>query len=250
MLAPDVSVVACVSVLACLALCARSALADPPGPENWEPIPELTDGFDGTELEQTKWHPKNPQWKGRQPGFFHADNVTVSDGNLHITMKWENLDGLPEGYHTYTCGAVKSKTRALYGYFEAKCKPMNSPGSGAFWFYDNTPEIWTEIDVFEIGARAPGHERTVHMNAHVFHTPTEKKHWARGGKFEAPENLADAFHVYALKWTPQELVYYFDGQVVRTMENTHWHQPLYLNFDSETMPEWFGLPEEKNVNIL
>ena len=27
------------------------------------------------------------------------------------------------------------------------------------------------------------------------------------------------------------------------MKNTHWHQPLTLNFDSETMPKWFGLPD-------
>jgi hypothetical protein len=24
---------------------------------------------------------------------------------------------------------------------------------------------------------------------------------------------------------------------------THWHQPLILSFDRETMPEWFGMPE-------
>ena len=31
------------------------------------------------------------------------------------------------------------------------------------------------------------------------------------------------------------------------MENTHWHQPLSLNLDSETMPEWFGLPDEASL---
>ena len=32
-----------------------------------------------------------------------------------------------------------------------------------------------------------------------------------------------------------------------TVENTHWHHPLYLIFDSETMPEWFGLPKPEDL---
>jgi hypothetical protein len=31
------------------------------------------------------------------------------------------------------------------------------------------------------------------------------------------------------------------------VENTHWHQPLTLNFDSETMPNWFGLPKDSDL---
>jgi beta-glucanase (GH16 family) len=231
-----------VLALALVALCC-AGWAQPPASGKWRPLPELTDEFDGDGLDDTKWHPRNPEWLGRQPGLFLPSNVTVGGGCLQITMRREDPPGAPEGYHTYTCGAVKSKTKVLYGYFEARCRAMNSRGSSAFWFYDSTPEIWTEIDVFEIGGKAPGHERTVHMNAHVFHTPTEKEHWCKGSDFAAPANLADAYHVYALEWTKAELVYSFDGQVVRRMENTHWHQPLTLNFDSETMPEWFGLPD-------
>jgi hypothetical protein len=26
-----------------------------------------------------------------------------------------------------------------------------------------------------------------------------------------------------------------------------WHSPLYLTFDSETMPEWFGMPDDKDL---
>jgi beta-glucanase (GH16 family) len=213
----------------------------------WTLIPELTDEFDGGKLDASKWHDHNPQWLGRRPGYFHPKNVSVSDGKLHLTMRHETLNGLPEGYHTFTSAAVKSKIAVLYGYFEIKCRPMNSHGSSAFWFYNNQPEIWTEIDVFEMGAGAPGHEHTVHMNAHVFHTPEEKRHWSRGGKWQAPYRLADEFHVYALEWNREVLRYLVDGLVVREMQNTHWHQPLHMNFDSETMPEWFGLPDPKDL---
>jgi len=210
----------------------------------WAPLPEMADEFEGAALDASKWHPTNPGWLGRQPGLFRAENVTVSDGSLHIAMKREDLPNLPKGYHTYTCGAVKSKTTVRYGYFEVKARAMKSRGSSAFWFYEGTPEIWTEIDVFEIGGSAPGHEKAVHMNAHVFHTLVNPdRHWSRGGDWQAPAPLADGFHVYGLEWSREKLVYYFDGAVVREMPNTHWHQPLTLNFDSETMPEWFGLPD-------
>ena len=38
-----------------------------------------------------------------------------------------------------------------------------------------------------------------------------------------------------------------DGVAVRTVENTHWHQPLYLIFDSETMPNWIGMPDDADL---
>ncbi len=40
---------------------------------------------------------------------------------------------------------------------------------------------------------------------------------------------------------------HIDGVLVRSVENTHWHQPLYLIFDSETMPEWFGMPNDNDL---
>ena len=210
----------------------------------WEPVPEFSDEFLGTQLDPAKWHPNNPGWKGRQPAFFAKHNVAVRDGMLHLTMRKEDLDGLPKGYHTFTSAAVQSKAKVRYGYFEIRCRPMDSNGSSAFWFYDGTPEIWTEIDVLEMGAGNPKHQHTVHMNTHVFHTLVNPdRHWSRGGKWQAPWRLADAFHLYALEWDPVELKYYVDGKVVLTLKNTHCHQPLTLNFDSETMPQWFGLPE-------
>ena len=210
----------------------------------WVPIPELCDEFGGKTLDAGKWHDHNPGWKGRQPGWFHTGNVAVRDGMLHLTMKHETLPNLPKGYHTYTSAAVKSRAKVRYGYFEIRCRAMNSKGSSAFWFYDGTPEIWTEIDVFEMGAGNPKHRHAVHMNVHVFHTLVNPdRHWADAKRWDAPWLPAEGFHVYGLDWGPDELRFLIDGKCLRTTKNTHWHQPLTLNFDSETMPKWFGLPE-------
>jgi beta-glucanase (GH16 family) len=224
-------------------------LSDQSNQGNWAKYELMSDEFDGTKLDPNKWHPVNPKWLGRQPAFFYSGNVSVSKGKLHLAMKKQEVPEMPKdkGYHTYTSAAVQSKTKVKYGYFEVKCKPMKSNGSSSFWFYESSRELWTEIDVFEIGGGAPGFERKYNMNVHVFRTPTENKHWSKHGVWAAPSNLADGYHVYALQWDKERITWYFDGVPVRWIENTHWHQALTLNFDSETMPKWFGLPKDKDL---
>jgi len=224
-------------------------LSDQANEGNWIKYELMSDEFKGTELDSNKWYPKNPGWLGRQPAYFYPGNVKVSDGKLHLTMRKQEVPEMPKdkGYHTYTSAAVQSKTKVKYGYFEVKCRPMKSHGSSSFWFYDNTPEWWIEIDVFEIGGGAPGFEKKYNMNVHVFRTPIEKKHWSMHGEWIAPLNLADDYHIYGLEWDKDKIKWYFDGVPVRRVENTHWHQPLTLNFDSETMPKWFGLPKDSDL---
>lgn len=224
-------------------------LSDQGNKGHWKEYEVMSDEFDDSELDGGKWFPTNPRWLGRQPAYFYHDNVKVSNGKLHLTMRKQEVPEMPrdKGYHTYTSAAVQSKTKVKYGYFEVKCKPMKSHGSSSFWFYDNTPDFWTEIDVFEIGGAAHGFEKKYNMNVHVFRTHAEKKHWSMHGEWIAPSNLADDYHVYGLEWDREKVKWYFDGVLVRWVENTHWHQPLTLNFDSETMPKWFGLPEDSDL---
>jgi len=224
-------------------------LSDQANERNWTKYELMSDEFEAAALDPSKWYPTNPRWLGRQPAYFYPGNVKVGDGRLDLPMRKQDIPEMPKdkGYHTYTSAAVQSKTKVKYGYFEVRCKPMKSHGSSSFWFYDNTPERWTEIDVFEIGGGAPGFEKKYNMNVHVFRTPTEQKHWSMHGEWVAPSNLADGYHVYGLEWDKEQIKWYFDGVLVRRIENTHWHQPLTLNFDSETMPKWFGLPKDSDL---
>lgn len=209
----------------------------------------MTDEFESAALDSEKWWPKNPGWLGRQPAYFWSENVIVFDGKLHLTMRRQEAPEMPKdkGYHTYTSAAVQSKGLVKYGYFEIKARPMKSHGSSSFWFYHSTPDLWTEIDVFEIGGRATGFERKVNMNVHVFKTPTEKEHWSRHGVWVASSDLADDYHVYGFEWDKDKIKWYFEGVLVRWVQNTHWRQALTLNFDSETMPKWFGLPNDSDL---
>lgn len=224
-------------------------LSDQENRSGWSLYAAFSDEFDGEKLDADKWWDHNPTWLGRPPAFFDPRNVTVSDGKLNLAMRKQEAPEAPKdkGYHTYTSAAVKSKKLVRYGYFEVKAKAMASAGSSSFWFYQDDAEWWTEIDVFEIGGKAPGFENKHHITQHVMRTPAEDRHWSIGAIYQAPVGLADDYHVYGLEWDENELKYYFDGALVRRGPNTQWRQPLRINFDSETMPDWFGLPKDEDL---
>ena len=220
---------------------------DSPLEGKWKLIPELTDEFEGSALDSKKWHDHNPGWLGRYPGLFSKNNVSVSGGKLHLTARVEDPKHPDKKFHTFTTAAVKSTALALYGYYEIKCRPMKSQASSAFWFYREEKDIWTEIDVFEICGAGGKWHNSYNMTVHVFRTPTEKKHWQKGTKWIPPFQMVDAYHIYALEWNKDVIKWWVDGKVVHEMKNTHWHQPLHMNFDSETFPEWFGLPDKDSL---
>lgn len=225
-------------------------LSDQQDSGHWVPYPPMSDEFEETSLDTNKWVYNLEWWKGRPPALFRAENVAVAQGRLELTMRKETLPAQVSdpAYHDYSSAAVHSRERTRYGYFEVKARPMNSAGSSAFWFQqDATPGWATEIDVFEFCGKSPRYEFNDHMTLHVFATPEEKKHWSVGEDWKAPWKFADAFHVYGLEWDPKDLRYYVDGVLVRQVQNTHWHQPLFLIFDSETMPGWFGMPNDSDL---
>jgi beta-glucanase (GH16 family) len=233
--------------LAGLTGCWSPGHVGPPVSGNWVVIPELTDEFRGNKLDASKWNDCDPGWKGRQPGLFSARNVGVSGGELRLTARVEDVPNAPPGYHTFTTAAVKSKATVLYGYFEIRCKPMRSRASSGFWFNQGDKEAWTEIDVFEVGPVGPKHGGNVYSSAHVFRAPGVEKTFSKPHAYPAPFDIAGGYHVYGLLWEKDRITWYVDGSVTRQLENTHWHRAMALNLNSETKPNWFGLPEKSEL---
>ncbi len=223
-------------------------LADQANRGGWTPLPAFSDEFNDGRFDTNTW--VSPyRWIGRAPALFRRSNVGETNGFLTLTMRLEDVSGLTKdtNYHTYTSAYVGTRRLVRYGYFEIRARPMDSAGSSSFWFTSGLKRWSTEIDVFELGGRAPGRERAYHMNAHVWREDGTNNHWSAGGRWEAPWRWADGFHVFGFEWTPRELVWHVDGVRVRSMPNTHWHVPMRLIFDSETMPDWFGLPRHEDL---
>jgi hypothetical protein len=218
-------------------------LSDQDNAGGWVRYEPMCDEFTGDTLDAAKWWDHNPRWRGRQPALFLPKNVRVADGDLCLTMAAEPGPVGADGYGGFSSAAVQGRSRIKYGYLEIRAKPMRSHGSSAFWLYYHDGTEHTEIDIFEMGAGAPRYERYYHMGLHVFHSPTVKQHWGIGDDWTSPWDLADDYHVYGLDWNEKTIEYFIDGVPVRRVDNTSWHQALTLNFDSETMPTWFGMPD-------
>ncbi|MEM6551135.1 MAG: family 16 glycosylhydrolase [Planctomycetota bacterium] len=233
-------------------------LSDQGNAGGWEPYAPMTDAFEGDRLDPTKWHDHNPRWYGRPPALFLPSNVEVKDGELHLTMRYDPtlprvIQYRDSVYENYSSASVVSRDPVLYGYFEIESRAMDSAGSSAWWFTSKLFDAQgrasrTEIDVFELGGGAEGHEDSFHMNAHIFETPEDGVNkWNRGGNWRSGFRFADDYHVFGLEWTPEQIVYYVNGVAVRRMPNTHWHTPQYMLFDSETMTNWLGWPDPKDL---
>jgi beta-glucanase (GH16 family) len=222
-------------------------LSDQQNAGGWTVDPRFTDEFEGTSLDLSKWYPTNPEWTGRPPSAFATNNVRVAGGELLLDLRKEKLTAeLEHRGFGWTSGAVQSRARVRYGYFEVRSKPMKSPAASTFWFYAKGFDKWTEIDVYEVWPGAPGKERLCSTNLHVFDLPDGKPDHAYLGLWTAPFSLADDYHVYGLEWSPQFLLFFVDGVLIRRKINTAWHQDLSLNLDVEIMANLTGMPGERD----
>lgn len=228
-------------------------LSDQQNKAGWVKFDPMWDEFDEPTLDTNKWTVGMYWWQGRQPAWFNPRNVEVRNGQLHLTMRREAVPAemQSKGYHDYSSAALHTKARSSYGYYEVKARPMNSGGSSSFWFQQEDlktfPGWATEVDVFELCGKSATHDRRYYMTLHVSATPDEKRHWQVGSYWESPRGFAEEFHVFGFDWDRTELRWYVDGVLVHTVQNTHWHHPLFLIFDSETMPEWFGMPNAADL---
>ncbi len=228
-------------------------LSDQQNKDGWVKFEPMWDDFDQAALDTNKWTVGMYWWQGRQPAWFNPRNVEVKNGQLHLTMRQEAIPAemTTKGYHDYTSAALHTKARSSYGYYEVKARPMNSGGSSSFWFQQEDPKEFpgwaTEVDVFELCGKSAEHDRRYYMTLHVSATPEEKRHWQVGSHWEAPRRFAEEFHVFGFDWGRTGLRWYVDGVLVHTVQNAHWHHPLFLIFDSETMPEWFGMPNDADL---
>ncbi len=229
-------------------------LSDQKNAKGWKLDKKHSDEFNGKELDSKKWvnkMPTTPGWKGRQPTYFHGSNITVEDGHAVFRTNKHGDFKLPEGY-THSSGFMNTHDTFLYGYFEARLKPNDSPWVTGFWMSNGTPTWWTEIDICE---NCPGVERNrqrLNSNIHVFRAPKEhgdvKKHFSISKTYHIPFELQKDFHTWGLEWDKDYIRFYIDGVLFREAENTHWHQPLRINVNNESN-KWFGaLPDDNRLD--
>jgi beta-glucanase (GH16 family) len=153
-------------------------------------------------------------------------NTRIENGKLILQAYREDHAG-----KSYTSGRIDTKDRFkfTYGKLEANIKvPKGSGTWPAFWLLSNdqihtnklrpTESDWEqprfymkdgEIDIMEHAGRWPN---TIETTAYSFLKTDEKS-------TELP-SATDQFHVYALEWLPDRLVFTIDGKAVHTISKT------------------------------
>ena len=132
-----------------------------------------------------------------------ADPVTVSPFILNFK---------------YTSGCITSELThwQTYGYFEMRARlPVGKGFFPAFWLLPKRIAWPPEIDIFESSGARPD---AVHLGVIL------ENHRGADRWIEDVVSIGDSFHVYALEWTREQLVWSLDGKPV-------WQQPNEIHED-------------------
>lgn len=179
-----------------------------------------------------------------------TDNVWLDgQGCLVIEARKEAKEG-----RAYTSARLKTqgKFEQRYGKFEARM--MLPKGQGiwpAFWMLgaDIDKVGWPrcgEIDILEYIGKEP---KTVYGTLHG------PDYGGSGIQNKTPsDTLSTAFHDYAVEWTPEKIVWTFDGKPFHTVEakdvgNKAWpfEKPQFLILNLAVGGDWPGNPDATTV---
>jgi beta-glucanase (GH16 family) len=214
----------------------------PPDPAKWNIVTEGK-GFGNNELETYTDRPAN---------------IQQQNGNLVITAQKENLtgpDGVPRNYTSARINTQNHFTQK-YGRFEARIQLPTGKGIWpAFWLLGDDLDTthWPdcgEIDILEtIGA-----PDTMYS---TIHGPGYSGSKGLSTKFALPagQQVDNAFHLYAVEWSPDDIKFFFDNHLIveRTPadlpSNTKWvyDHPFYLLLNLAVGGLWPGNPDDSTV---
>jgi beta-glucanase (GH16 family) len=185
-------------------------------------------------------------------------NIQQRDGNLVITAQKENLNG-PDGVpRNYTSARINTQNHFAqkYGRFEARIQLPTGKGIWpAFWLLgeDHETTHWPdcgEIDILEtIGAPGSMYS-TIHGPGYSGGKGPSTKYLLPAG-----QQVDNAFHLYAVEWSPKDLRFFFDNHLIveRTPAdlppNTKWvyDHPFYVLLNLAVGGNWPGNPDDTTV---
>lgn len=129
-------------------------------------------------------------------------------------------NGVAKTSGIFTCEADDKRGKPTFaqafGYFEVTCSVPKSDGIwAAFWLQTesigqigNKGLDGAEIDIFESNF----YRRPNNVGSAVHYDGYESKHRSLGAVHDVGTNTYEGYHTYGLKWTPDEYVFYFDGE--------------------------------------
>jgi len=169
------------------------------------------------------------------------ENAELADGTLKMNAKKEDRGG-----QHWTAASLWTKKKFLYGYYECRYRYAAATGTNnSFWLMTRDHDEARKLGVnnvnevpgrFEIDINEGHYPNEINMNIHNW----TGKHWSRSKHISIDgAELARDFHVYGLKWTADELVWYYDGKEIRREKNTICHKATHVWLSLAIM-NWAG----------
>jgi hypothetical protein len=245
---------------------------------------EFEDNFDGAELDERRWirHylPHWSTWERSAARYELRDgflNLLIDadqkpwcpefDGSVRVsslqTGLFAGLAGSSVGQHRFNPNALVRQGPhdiRLYtpqcGRFEVRAKAIADPRNMvAFWMisFEDKPDRSAEICVSEIFGRdvTPDHV-TVGLGVHPFGDPRLVDDFS---KVTVPIDARD-FHVYAAVWTPDDVAFLVDGNLVKTVQQSPGY-PMQLMLsiyeftgDADPAPDTSAYPKRFVVDYV
>ena len=159
----------------------------------------------------------NPGWGNSELEYYTGGTENASTdglGNLQVTVKKAGGERMCYyGPCEYTSARLLTKNRfeAAYGRVEARIKvPVGAGLWPAFWMLgtDIDQVAWPqsgEIDIMENVGRLPN------QVFGTLHGPGYSGGQSYGKVYDLGKPVADDFHVFAVEWQPDKIVWYVDG---------------------------------------
>ena len=190
----------------------------------------FSDEFNGGPLDTSKWLTRYywmnvepfTSYKGEVPkDYFDKDQLVFTDSTVQLWVDRDTTDTGTWEIPFRSSGLDNSKSfEQRYGYFEIKCKMPQTPGYWpAFWLI-STHIYPPEVDIFEIYTS----RRKPYTYSH---------HWKVDGErdFKTVSNKlrnCEGFNVYACEWNEEEVKFYFNNQLVGTLDAGVGPQQFYI----------------------
>ncbi len=235
-----------------------------PQGKKWEKIENLSDEFNGSALNTNKWAVNFQFWKGRAPGLFTTDAVSLAGGEMRITVDFltQAEKNANPGFE-YQGGLVRSVQDTKYGYYECRVKGNKTFMSTTFWLINQRNELTgcdkrvTELDITEtVGIVTPnapgwvtGFDEKMNSNTHSRDIPSGCNFptGSKGNKADLGEKSWQGYHTYGVWWkNATEVLFYLDGQFVgQVTPAANFDIDMYLRFVVESY-DWN--PDNGNTN--
>jgi hypothetical protein len=232
--------------------------------------PEFDEPFSSKKLDRTRWLPHYlPHWSSRE---LAAARYEIVGGLLRLLIEADQQPWCPEfdegvrvsslqtgsfagpvgtaiGQHRFNPDAVVREAQPNvrlytphYGRIELRAAASGDrQAMVALWMigYEDEPDRSAEICICEIFGRDVGRDETViGVGVHPFGDPKIVDDFS---KVSVPIDARD-FHVYAVDWTPADVAFLVDGELVKSVDQSPAY-PMQLMLGIYEFPSAHGEDE-------